>query len=740
MRRARVTATVVAAVLVPFVAGLAAGRAHASGLRIATFNTHLVAPIFYHSATTAPEMVRQANRVADAICDSGYDVVALNEVFDNDLKDALVRPVTTCGYGHYVSHVEMHDGDPIDSGLMIFSRLEIVDFPPGLYGPSVLQDPHIEGSMTGPRHRFNRVAYREYEICDGHLEDGSDCFANKGAAVVRLSDPATSSFYTILFTHLDASGDGGGRARANQLGTVKSLVEDVISTTSDHVFVVGDLNIDGASMWVDGSAKDRPEWEKYFASGSTAFGGFFADVMADAWDQETSEDDPGYTKPDAASRIDYVLWEKDPDRCVQHMKLALAGTGSDHIGVGADVNDRAPGCNPRSAINPITRWHRDHPADPRPDGWNGSLISERLVHPGGMQWFKFYEGGTWSFATTPGSGVEFEVYESRNLTDPIAQYRGETTDLAFGNLGEVPAKKFLVPKPPFYVRVFHPDRSLSRVDYELLFYRHGCTSMEDACLLAPNGDLFDPQVPVDRPLNADDMAWFELDTDAASSLAAQELRFTIERLSASDTGGLTLQLRSDKAGVSIVDRSSPVPPDPGVYQLLTTRDVGPSKFFVTVRRQSVPDPTRTGFTWHPRFRVGWRTNLAILHNLGGHRLWFWCKDEIGPDALGEDEVRVNVWVDGVFTRGYLNALDAGDSFSMEDLDGIRFVDNVTLEVFERDGGLMFGDDASRDPVRITMTPEEDERRFQSWPIFFGADHYYTFTFNVSRMDNTGRAS
>jgi endonuclease/exonuclease/phosphatase family metal-dependent hydrolase len=701
-----------------FGAGVQAEQAHARSLRIATLNTHLMPPEIGGDSRAL------ADGIARAICTSDYDVVALSEVWDSiadtadpppgeGYENLLVDTLAPCGYSHYVKHVETHDGRNGDSGLMIFSRLEFEELVPRRHHGTPRDELHVEGTT-------DQVEFVRFEKCDGLFEAGWDCQATKGAALVRIadptSDPSSPRFTTVVFTHLDASGGQGPLVRESQLGQIRDLLDPgVVRTANSELFVVlGDLN-------VDGNKRGFSEWGNSFGPGATRLDGFFATTMRDAWDVMTSRDlatgshDRGLTAGGSSTRLDYVLvsGDREPGRCVQHMKLDFAGL-SDHLGVGADLNLAAPHCSPDTARDPVAESGWDHTL-------SGGRFTGRLEHPGSMQWFRFEEGGTWSFGLDGGPDLRLEVYESRNLTNPIRS--SGTTSVLHSLDFEGTARTFSVPSPPFYVRVFHPDPDRAAVPYELVAKRHRCTTREDACILEPS-QAFDPELPATARLNSDDKAWFQLEPETADSGASQELQFILARTSAPHTGDLTLELLDEAENP--IERWSLS----GGMELLETEtvpDEGGVRRFLTVDR----DPAVDGAV-HPTFTIEWRTNLAVLHSLPGrYVLQLVCVDETDPEWPGSDEIRVAVIVDGVRRMNFAqDEMDYRDPLSMESLGEIRFLETVEVQIWESDD--ISSNSAS--PITITMDPAASQQLEQSTSRSFAGGEY-AFHYNLSRRLN-----
>ena len=197
-------------------------------MRVATYNTHLISPLmrcavlpdlamylaYLVSGVIAPAIAADAVEFAECVKDAGdiapdeakliaaaitsadYDVIALNEVFDNDAKDTLVDALKD-QYPYYVKYFK--EGSAVeDSGLMIFSRFPFLPLPKTEF------QAEVDGSNP------NDVAFRLFEDCDG-----VDCHADKGAALVRVQVDGlagAAGSYTLVFAHFQA--DSGFERRA----------------------------------------------------------------------------------------------------------------------------------------------------------------------------------------------------------------------------------------------------------------------------------------------------------------------------------------------------------------------------------------------------------------------------------------------------------------------------------------------------------------------------------------------
>ncbi len=509
----------------------------------------------------------------------------------------------------------------------------------------------------------------------------------------------------------------------------------------EDTFVLGDLNVDGdrADPNLGLNGPDQPnlfEWVEKFNKP----GGFFTDPMKDAWAFEQSPDDRGLTNlyhwgpdfsPDQGARLDYVLRNRpttalvrNEGLCVQHLTLAHnmrdgapfieSGFGtagikelSDHIGINADLNRRAPLCNPLGALANMTL-----------DFWKAGDIT----FPGSMQWYRFDTPGTYAFAVE--DQAWFRVYTSRDMSTPAPNYFAETLEFTPFRGRPVKGTKFVLPEPPFFVRVFHPDRAATG-KYRLVAHRATCRSREEACVL-------EAQLPIQHtlpnvPINTDDTAWFELHTEKADSGKAQKLRFVVDQFAGSS---FSLELRRDDGMTTDATAAAePDPANPGMSRsVIEFEGADGKKLYLLVKRSNL---AAAGY------RVGWATNLTVLHGQGAgipgaasENLY--CVVET-DGVIDIDEIHLTVAVDGVKKVDdlFIGEYDDGVYRTMEDLIGtVRYLDKVEVTLRDEDG------DASGDDDFLSTTipglPAGKRQELNTTNVLACCDGKYLLRFNRSR--------
>ena len=676
-------------------------------LRIGTFNVQFL--------PGSDDDETRSVKIADRILASTYDIIALNEVFDEEARTKFVEKLKGT-FPHYVEYLGDDAVGSEDSGLMLFSRYP---FEPLVIDTHKAEADDVDAASAG-------VDWKEVGFIEYDADVFPDNWAAKGVALVRIRNPYSNRIYNVAFTHMQASYPEDEEdledwkepinARASQLGDIRRILEESLNTGQlgrEDTFVMGDMNIDGdlTDPNLGGSACCQPnlfEWAERFDS----TGSFFTDTMKDAWANEQSPDDPGLSNlyhwgppfaPNTGARLDYILRNRAGSAfsnnrlCVQHLTLAhnmrqgapyiesglgMAGITelSDHIGLNADINRWAPNCSVVEAL-----------ANPAVD----VPISGTLTYPGSMQWYRIDTPGTYAFVLNT-ANVDYRIYDAKDLSTPVPPYFDET--IMFQDAAGKPHEgiKYHLPETPFYVRVFSSDRTHTG-NYTLYVHRATCTSAEEACLLRAN-EAVAHALPA-MPVNADDTSWFQLRTEAADSGVSQDLRFIVDGFN-QDILSLAL-LEAD--GVTEVDSDTEAEPDagvPGTLRLEISRDdldAGAKTYYLVIRRANPSAMT---------FAIRWETDLTILHGAlagvpGSGQMNIYCVEE--TDTIGIDEVWLTVKVDGntVVNDVYIGDFDNGVYRTLEDLiPVVRYLENVTVTLREEDGAAN-GDD---DILSTTITP------------------------------------
>jgi hypothetical protein len=718
-------------------------------IRLLTFNTYLLSEIFRCKWDPVCHLFEsdvedRAEQIAGRIlrANEQFDVVAFNEVWDEDAKNRLVERLTYF-YPYYVEYISKSGpdlGDFEDSGLMLFSKFLDREIP--------FANKAYKASDFKPFWQEGHLAFKEFSDCAFAFED---CRAAKGAALVQL-ELATDKRFNLVFTHTQAdSGDSThADVREKQMDDVKDVVQTTLGIkfskwpSKEWLAVIGDLNIDGFGAVNQGIlaggeilsvppvlppdpllANSPPKVTQEWADRFKVEPGQHRTPLYDSWAETTSPFDKGPTT-ESDKRIDYVLGSEGTgvgDMCVQHVwnPQVLEGL-SDHRPVAADINRLYDYCNPRLAklvkeaeLGQITSGLKQ-------TYWQ---ISE-LKYPGSMQWFRIEQGGTFAFAISgfnPGDApnVRFQLYSKDNLSVPIGgDYKLEKTNivacgpqvktakkivLSGKECAFVEGQKFVIPAGPFFIRVFNRRRDWAG-QYEFAVYRFSCTSQDDACDLLPNS----PQTfsfPEQKPLNADDTAWFRVQIrHQADSGKPQSLQFFSDyQLGQPGTAKLDF-VEQDGTAASVGGKqiSGPI-----IENNLATYHAETNQNQTIYMRVKRPVLGLAGYG----FLTGWRTNLTLF---GGTKVGpgvptLVCVDETngtGGNEWGEDEISFKVNVDGQgwmsVPLGYAN-FDCNDTEDRKVWDGylgvIGFLDDIKLKLTEVD-------DSSGDNDSPTVT-------LHAWP-------------------------
>ncbi len=304
------------------------------GVRVVTFNTWcrswgMEAGAQEGIPTSTVE--DRAHLIAKRILDSPqqFDVVCLNEVFDEDAREILEDALPDLKAAE-------------DSGLMMFSRLpfDTMTVPPG-----------FEGVFPGA---FPVVTYAPYAD-----NEGLDGFAAKGVVYAKLLGPGGDPLHLLMsHTQADSTSSIGEhrKTRAKQFKQVAELAHKMIGAPpfDEEVLFCGDLNVNGTRN----AGGARPEWDMVFDTP----GSFLTDELHDVWTHEQRAqdlnnpgkplpiEDPGMTTH--LQRLDYMLRPPDDGSgrrlATQHVaidyELAQGTTDipytSDHLPVRIDLHYR----------------------------------------------------------------------------------------------------------------------------------------------------------------------------------------------------------------------------------------------------------------------------------------------------------------------------------------------------------------------------------------------------------------
>lgn len=735
------------AILASVVLGLASmGTVHAGdvpggSLRIATYNSYLLSPLFKCPpiAGVMPECLGQiegeteqwAERLASEILDhhAELDVIVLNEVWDEDAKKILADRLKT-QYPNQVRNIDaplltirasafqggvngqveaIPKGE--DSGLMLFAK-----------------DDFEFAALPGNRHRWPPDAASELDATTPHVAfvlfeacGDFDCLSAKGAAMVRLRHKASGQIHNVVLTHLQADYPDDGNffadARLKQLQAVRDLIEQThpqlpgrLMDGRETLFFLGDLNVPYLN--------DRTEWNARFTQG------YFADAMYEAAHFTGSDRDLLATNETDRERLDYILAAPTPWKtgskhtCVQHVTYPreFRALESDHFMVHASIQSGFDYCSP-SIARPIVLGTGTQGVTVDLEG--GRDVT-RIHAPDALQWFLVDagEGGTFSIGRD-GDDVRVEVYLPEDLTTPVSRYNKTLGTKPPGCIRQCFAvDKFVLPGR-FYVRVRGALRTTT-ADYALHVRRHTCATREDACILMPGATGVARLSSAETPApSRQDEAWFRFHVVGnATSGKAQTVKFT--------PSGLGSQVTAALVGLDLAAGSGS--PRTAANGAISLRAGSGSDGYLRIR-QSVPAPGQ-----ERRITVDYSSNLRFL-TVGA----LVCRDETNPE-LGSDDMFTRFHVDGAGRRAPgagTVSFDCNDSADTE--DWAAMVGDKELRYLKRLGvQLLEGDDTSADDAsnRFYVEDVPSGRSGYDGMLKWGfSDGRYEFHYRLDRYPN-----
>jgi endonuclease/exonuclease/phosphatase family metal-dependent hydrolase len=514
------------------------------GLRILTYNTQCRSWGMEAGAqgtlTPVTSVEERAALISKRILDGAqqYDIVCLNEVFDEDARDVFedkLRPSypagvrkadagsPATGFLTLAAAAGVEIVVPVwgwlgaiglsalaidnltsweDSGLMLFSRLPFDDFPT----PSGFE----ELGSTSPAAVY--LPYADHE--------GGDSYAAKGVIYGRFVFEGGRKLHLLMsHTQADSSTDIGGHrdVRRKQFAQVWNLLDSMAGPApiKQEVIFCGDLNVNGLD-----TGAGRPEWQTLFDTPTS----HFTKDLFDPWFHEQRARDPNnpgrplpIEDPGATThvqRLDYMLRTRpvggfDERLATQHMALAFdvaqaSGAAdpntytSDHVPLRIDLN-----------------WERDHNTvwtaqtlNPLPDVRESGALQE-----GEMHWYRIDSPGGYGIGIVAGApGVAAEVYTADNFSVPVPPFT--TTAESPGN-DLPPVTRFALPEAPFFIRVF-PRKRTGKHGFELLVHRYEGRGLADAIpLIHGTPDRFQVQTDAPHslalpgaPFDSHDSVWF----------------------------------------------------------------------------------------------------------------------------------------------------------------------------------------------------------------------------------------
>jgi hypothetical protein len=687
-------------------------------LRVVTFNTRLrswsMEAIDRKDPFFAEDAEKRARAIAKRILSSpfDYDIVALNEVFDEDAREILSKELDS-KYPHQVVKADVNNVGSQVFGAVLMLPTSIML---AAYGLSILVNTKFEdsGLMLFSRFPFDRIpkpsetgsnvpdTVPNVHFLPYTLTEHDEGLASKGAVLARLLVDGRRC--DVIISHTQATyptDDDYAEIRTSQFREVQQLIKAVIGLPlppDNELLFMGDLNIEG-TFPPAAAGKPGDEWTTRF----NTLGDFYTDAIHDLWVHEQSPGLPLPSNPDqvwdlgpttvGGERLDYIVHQPPRgDRLTtQHLSIAYELTTnnpaidgdvvaytSDHYALRADLTLDHPH---RSAATALAATA------------NPLFTRNSSLRPGFMEWYRFDQPGTYAFKVTDRNGnpPSFEVFLASDLSNPMASYR----------LEEVFERglKFILPEAPFFVRVFFDDRHAAG-GYIFRAERMIGSSRREAIQLLPNvsqahttssGVALNQDDP-NTEWNEADSVWFCADTSRVDSGRDQDLVFRLRHGYGEPIFNLILLQETDGT-LKQVGETGPVRDVGEVRWATSARE----RFFVLVKRDDPRYPLG-----HPDkfsatdFEVEWTTNLTILYGLKGGRpgeeLRLFCSDEtdgfLGSEA-GADDIKVELTTDGSITQKIDNHeigdFDQADTRSLEPWLGVvSYIDGFKVELVEMD--------------------------------------------------------
>jgi endonuclease/exonuclease/phosphatase family metal-dependent hydrolase len=713
-------------------------------LRILTYNTKLRSWMmevgFPPSLPPVDTAEERASYIANNILASAadYDIVCLNEVFDEDarvvLSDGLVakypfqvtkadllytelrQPGVLNSISNAVFDVVFQPLLDVaalfalkleDSGLMLASRwpFDTVPLPPEA---AALLDPGQVAALFPSG--LPAVSFMPYSDCDGGVM--ADCRSAKGVLWARLRrDPQHAVDVFISHTQADADAvEEYAESRDKQLLAAWKFITERVGNPpfANPTLFLGDFNVPA------GAAEDAVpavEWTRLF----NRPGSPLTDHLADQWGTVqcrgggTGLNDPGYTadvryRPER-QRLDIIAADVGPDLATQHVYVdypvsavpAGASPGvsflSDHLPLAIDVGTRHPGAAAHEAETvSVDDFH---------SGFRGR-------GPGEVSWFRYDRMGTYEFRLdTQDPTVFYEVYLGDDLSRPRRPYRNERHP-DFGD-------RFVL-VAPFFIKVGNRRRD-REFGFEFNSHRHSGADPLEAIHLIP-GVLHPEGFPAQQ-LNGssamadwsdDDTMWFLLE---APRVPIDVMRFSVALKVTSGVGPLQLLIarKNPDGTATLIDRTDPAA-DGGLLKWKTAPD---ESYYVCVQRHD-PSFARTEFTLLADIDV------SMLRGGPDGQVRLVCDEE--TSGWGADDISLTLKADSGWSVEISN-----DEFGDMEQDDVRYLDPWIPQVVAYHNELVVQvveeDDIDPNDVGSVSIPGFDA--LATWP-----------SWNLIHADSTGR--
>lgn len=714
-----------------------AATAGDSPLRVVSWNTFSLPTIAGEMGQINMDEEKRGRAVGKLLKASPYDVIALNEVFDETIRAALLEEVQS-GTQRFRFVVEDLDGGGAeDSGLMLLSRLDPIRFrapAPQPYQHSVTTPVPIDGTSApfpGTHEYLDTrncadmdvwwadndvdawvpgdtsnclIAFHRYRHCtkespegwieltdlmfDPFVPMGAECDAGKGVAFVRLRQ-RNGKPLDVYWSHTQADLTIPEydpplpdylTERDGQFAELQAMVEQWTPDTSRDAVIMGDLNVNGLDV-------SKEEYKKQLASGADSRFGKLG--FRDLWPEASTKEDVGATwstrndhvPSDAKDhRLDYVLWRdrKGSVACNQHPKVER--NYDHHAGGGAttDLSDHfgvGAELRPRGAAIDNQTPEPCSPSVARELPEDG-IMKGTLATPGACHWLRL-EPGTWTVTNMEADSLRITAYAAHDVSEPLTFFRGNSEVQSFRKTKD---EAQVAIEHPFLLEVCFQDSALTG-------YYH--------LKVAPNVGQ-DSQHPVVLPLNREgkleygqqfganpnNLIWTLVKLPRTISGAGHSLRVDLGDHSTTPLRIGTAPAGAMESGITWVNNFVA---DEGLLEIGVHNIAAPGELSVVVKRQQPEDATAE-LSFSARVITDHHeVKLGVLE----------CVTQ--EDATGDDRIRVTYSADG----GTYELVDLGDFDEGQDVNlsshynlGTNWVrGEVKITIYDQDG-----DDLEDDPT------------------------------------------
>lgn len=657
---------------------------------------------FIEPTTTAE---KRAEAIADNILASvhDYDIVCLNEVFDEDARDIFIArlrgrypygvikadylhlgvmwpglppipinpaaaALTVTGIAFLAGWADLGAPKFEDSGVMIFSRwpFEARPLTDTIIG---LLDPFAVSQLTP-------IGLPVVDFLPFEDSTANDKWAAKGLVHARFMRPDGRSV-DIFASHTQADEheiSEESDTRRKQFDAMQQRLEEAIADRAgdDLYLLLGDLNVAGGQELValDDTTK---EWGDLFLADGPA-----GRLLIDTWGREQAVGSPGLRDPGSTAtvdyapprqRLDYVLRNPDSPIAAQHVyvdhAVELAPAGMDDVG--SKLSDHSPLGIDLFRAHPDNAPQRAKELRPDPDDADDNGLFDALV-----RWYRIDTDGTYAIKVWSNQPVGYEVYLDTDLSQPWPQYRKEFHP----DFGE----KFVLPDAPFLIKVAMRDRR-SEASYQLRVRRFTGAHRWEAIQLVPGrpkkysfpqpGTLLNTH-DGSVPWNNHDAMWFRFD---APDVSLDPIPMALS-LRGNGSPAVLAVGWDDGAAVHQIDETRS---DSDPVRLEWKARPG-DKHFVTVRREDVNQPLE--------FEIEGAIPVTLFVGGPAGRPEMVCVEE--TSGWGSDDIALSFSADGALVRAVSNDevgdMDGADVRGLATFltSDIAFVDDLAVTVIEED--------------------------------------------------------